>query len=149
MSWPIWKDPDAGKDWGREKGMTENEMGGWHHQVNGHGFGWTPGVSDGQGGLVRCSPWGCIWLNWTVVTEGFSFKFCCHLQVITKYCKNCLQWTSKLMNIKRPGVLRFMGSQRVGHDWATELNWTENKWTSQGIYFTKKHKRQGFFSSHT
>ena len=38
--------------------MTENEMVGWHHQLNGHGFGWTPGVGDGQGGLACCSPWG-------------------------------------------------------------------------------------------
>ena len=43
----------------RRKGMTEDEMVGWHHQLNGHGFGWTPGVGDGQGGLVCCGPWGC------------------------------------------------------------------------------------------
>ena len=48
----IWKDPDAGKDWGQEeKGTTEDEMVGWHHQLNGREFGWTPGVRDGQGGL--------------------------------------------------------------------------------------------------
>ena len=47
-SWLIWKDPDAGKDWGQEeKGTTEDEMVEWHHQLNGHGFGWTPGVGDG------------------------------------------------------------------------------------------------------
>ena len=47
----IGKDPDAGRDWGQEeKGMTKDEMAGWHHRLNGHGFGWTPGVSDGQGG---------------------------------------------------------------------------------------------------
>ena len=58
-SWLIWKDPGAGKDWGREeKGMTEDEMAGWHHWLNGHGFGWTPGVGDGQGALAYCSPWG-------------------------------------------------------------------------------------------
>ena len=40
-SWLIGKDPDAGRDWGREeKGMTEDEMVGWHHRLNGHGFGW-------------------------------------------------------------------------------------------------------------
>ena len=71
-SWLIWKDPDAGKDWGQEeKGRTENEMVGWHHRLNGHGFGWTLGVGDGQGGLAQCSPWGCKeldtteQLNWT------------------------------------------------------------------------------------
>ena len=48
-SWLIWKDPDAGKDWGpEEKGMTEDEMVGWHHLLNGHGFGWTLGVCDRQ-----------------------------------------------------------------------------------------------------
>ena len=52
--WLIWKDPDAGKDWAQEKGMTEVEMVGWHHRLNGHDFGWIPGVGDGQGGLVCC-----------------------------------------------------------------------------------------------
>ena len=71
-SWLIGKDPDAGKDWGQEvKGMMEDEMAGWHHRHNGYGFGWTPGVGDGQGGLACCSSWGRIesnmteWLNWT------------------------------------------------------------------------------------
>ena len=59
-NWLIWKDPDAGKDWGREeKGMTEDEMVGWHYGLSGHGFGWTPGVGDGQGGLMYCGSWGC------------------------------------------------------------------------------------------
>ena len=71
-SWFIWKDPDAGKDWGQEeKGMTENETVGWHHWLNGHEFGWTPGVGDGQGGLARCGSLGYKEsdtgerLNWT------------------------------------------------------------------------------------
>ena len=69
-SWLIGKDSDAGRDWGQEeKGMTEDEMAGWHHWLDGRESQWTPG-----------------WTGW-------------------------------------PGVLRFMGSQRVGHDWATELNW--------------------------
>ena len=59
MSWLIWKDPDAGKDWGQEeKGTTEDKMVGWHHRLDGHGFGWTPGVGDEQGGLVCCNSWG-------------------------------------------------------------------------------------------
>ena len=68
------KDPDARKDWGQEeKGMTEDEMVGWHHRLNGHGFGWTLGVDDRQGGLTCWGSWGCKesdtteWLNWTVV----------------------------------------------------------------------------------
>ena len=71
-SWLIWKDPDAEKVWGlEEKGMTENEIVGWHNRLNGHGFGWTLGVGDGQGGLACCGSWGCKesdmteWLNWT------------------------------------------------------------------------------------
>ena len=55
----IRKDPDAGQDWGQEeKGTTEDEMAGWHHRLNGHGFGWTPGVGDGQGYLACCDSWG-------------------------------------------------------------------------------------------
>ena len=71
-SWLIGKDPDAGKDWRQqEKGMTEDEMVGWHHWLNGHGFGWTPGIG-GQGGLAYCGSWGrkesdmTERLNWTV-----------------------------------------------------------------------------------
>ena len=47
-SWLFGKDPDAGKDWGQEeKGTTEDEMAGWHHQLDAHEFEWTPGVDDG------------------------------------------------------------------------------------------------------
>ena len=74
-SWLIGKDPDAGKDWGQEeKGTTEDEMAGWRHRLNGHEFGWTPEVRDGQGGLVRCGSWGrkesdtTELLNWTELT---------------------------------------------------------------------------------
>ena len=57
--WLIWKDPDAGIDWGQEEnGMVGDEIVGWHHQHNGHGFGWTLRVGDGQGGLVFCDSWG-------------------------------------------------------------------------------------------
>ena len=58
-SWLIGKDPDAGKDWRREeKGTTEDEMVGWHHQLDGHEFEQALGVGDGQKSLVCCSPWG-------------------------------------------------------------------------------------------
>ena len=75
-SWLIGKDPDAGRDWGQEeKGMTEDEMAGWHHRFDGHGFGWTLGVGDGQGGQVCCSSWGhkesdtTERLNWTEIRK--------------------------------------------------------------------------------
>ena len=56
----IWKDPDAGKDWGQEeKGATEDEMVGGHHQISRHEFEQTLGDSEGQGSLVCCSPWCC------------------------------------------------------------------------------------------
>ena len=73
-NWLIGKDPDAVKDWRREeKGMTEDEMVGWHHRLIGYEFEQAPGVDDGQGSLACCSPWG----------------------------------------------------HKVGHDWVTELDWTD------------------------
>ena len=59
-NWVVWKNPEAGKDWRQEeKGTTEVEMVGWHHQLDGHEFEQAPGVGDGQGGLLWCSPRGC------------------------------------------------------------------------------------------
>ena len=71
-SWLIRKDTDAEKDWRQEeKGITEDEMAGWHHRLDGHEFAQSPGVGDGQGSLGCCSPWGhkesdmTERLNWT------------------------------------------------------------------------------------
>ena len=70
------EDPDVGEDWRQEeKGTTEDEMVGWHHQLNGRGFGWTPGVADGQGVPVCCGSWGhkssytTQRLNWTELSK--------------------------------------------------------------------------------
>ena len=58
-SWLIEKDSNAGREWGQEeKGMTDDEMAGWHHWLDGRESEWTPGVGDGQGGLVCCDSWG-------------------------------------------------------------------------------------------
>ena len=58
-SWLIGKDSDAGRDWRQEeKGMTEDDMAGWHHRLNGCESEWTPGDGDVQGGLVCCDSWG-------------------------------------------------------------------------------------------
>ena len=72
-NWLIWKDPEAGKDWRQEeKGTMEDEMVEWHHWLHAHEFEQAPGVGDGQGSLMCCSPWGhkesdtTEWLNWTV-----------------------------------------------------------------------------------
>ena len=81
-SWLIGKDPDAGRDWGQEKGRTEEEMAGWHHGLDRHEFEWTPRVCDGQGGLACCNSWG--WkesdtteqLNWT------CFLLCLHASLL-------------------------------------------------------------------
>ena len=55
-----WKDPDAEKDWRQEeKEATADKMVRWHHWLNGHELEWTPGVSERQGSLACCSPWGC------------------------------------------------------------------------------------------
>ena len=87
-SWLIGKDSDAGRDWGQEeKMMTEDEMAGRHHWLDGHEFGWTPGVGDGQGGLACCGSWGhkesdtTEWLNWT---QLMNFK------IFFSFCKNSL-----------------------------------------------------------
>ena len=75
-SWLIWKDPDAGKDWRQEKGLTEDEMIGWYH----HEFEQAPGVGDGQGSLTCCSPWGLKEsdtserLNWKLAACQFCWE---------------------------------------------------------------------------
>ena len=81
-SWLIGKDPDAGRDWGQEeKGMTEDEMAGWYHWLDGRESEWTPGVCDGQGGLVCCDSWGrkesdmTEQLNWTDGTGCHDLSF--------------------------------------------------------------------------
>ena len=85
-SWLIGKDPDAEKDWGQEeKGMTEDEMVGWHHRLDGRESEWTPGVGDAQGGLACCGSWGhkdsdtTEWLNWTELNSktGCIFQSVC------------------------------------------------------------------------
>ena len=85
-SWLIWKDPDAVKDWRQEeKGTTEDEMAGWHHWLNGHGFGWTLAVGDGQGGLACCGSQGhrvghswATELNWDCPQLTKKYLLCCY-----------------------------------------------------------------------
>ena len=66
---------DAGRDWGQDKGTTEDEMAGWHHGLDGCESEWPPGVGDGQGGLVCCDSWGrkeldtTERLNWTELSH--------------------------------------------------------------------------------
>ena len=101
-SWRIWKDPGAGKDWGQEeKGKIEGEMVGWYHRLNGHGFGWTLGTGDGQGGLACCSSWGrkeldmTEWLNWTVLGTRASGVNECDVLVVLNI-KSPYGWAFKI-----------------------------------------------------
>ena len=77
-NWLIGKDPDAEKQWRQEeKGVTEDEMVGWHHWLYGHEFEQALGVGDGQGSLACCSPWGCrVRHDWvTELTEVLIWGF--------------------------------------------------------------------------
>jgi len=110
-SWLIGIDFDAGRDWGREKGTTEDEMAGWHHQLDGHEFEWTPGIGDGQGGLECCNSWGrkesdtTERLNWTelifplcllsgdIIKWILSTAFFVYMETIIQFLSfNLLMW---------------------------------------------------------
>ena len=82
-NWLTGKYPDAEKDWRQEeKGLTEDEIVGWHHRLNGHEFESPPWVGDGQCGLARCSPWGhkeldvTEWLNWSELIDSGDDYYC-------------------------------------------------------------------------
>ena len=120
-SWLIWKEPDAGKDWGQEeKWTTEDEMVGWHHWLNGHGFWWTLGVGDGQGGLVCWGTWGCKesdtteWLNDSSVQWCLKQQVCAHNEWMNQF--SSVEWVSELMN-----YIQCSGNQIARHhlegDW--------------------------------
>ena len=95
-NWLIGKVSDSGRDWGQEeKVMTENETAGWHHQLDGREFAWTPGDGDGQGGLTCCNSWGCKELD---MTEGMNWI---ELKVNKAYFSQIypLLWTSTVLFI--------------------------------------------------
>ena len=109
-SWLIWKDPDAGKDWRlEEKGMTEDEMFGWHPRLNGHEFEQAPGVVDGQGNLVIGSlrnghDWGTELNLWkrvgkleAVLFWVFFFFFACFIFLLPFYILFLLQMFLSLL----------------------------------------------------
>ena len=91
-NWLIRKDSDAGKDWGQEeKGTTEDEVVGWHHPHNGHGFRWTLEVGDGQGGLACCDSWGHKELGTTKRLNWTELNWCAKLIIGSRfhYFINC------------------------------------------------------------
>ena len=98
-SWLTWKDPDSGKDWRQEeKGTTEDEMVGWHHQLNRHGFGWTLRVGHRQRGLVCSSSWGgkesdrTEQLNWTGTDYYMTFRTDSSIKALLHCCYYCCLW---------------------------------------------------------
>ena len=101
-SWLIGKDSDAGRDWRQEKGMTEDEMAGWHHWLDGRESEWTPGVGDGQGGLACCNSWGrkeadtTEQLNWTDWTDWSTWLFFLSVLYSFNYCSVTSQYILKL-----------------------------------------------------
>ena len=111
-SWLIGKDSDAGRDWGQEeKGMTEDEITGWHHRLDGHEFEWTPGDGDGQGGLVCFDSWGLKesdtterlkWteLNWKTVSNS-SLKECFHIYLDTNI------WIFNVLFIRKENLMLY------------------------------------------
>ena len=123
-SWLIWKDPDAGKDWGQEeKGMTEDEMAGWHHQLDGHGFGWTLGICEGQGALACCGSWGRKELD---TTEQLNWTDLLYHSVSSPLSTRHIQLT----------ILNSKAHPRTCHCWhQEESNITENKFPNGGRTF--------------
>ena len=109
-SWLIGKDSDAGRDWGQEeKGTTEDEMAGWHHQLDGHESEWTRGVGDGQGALACCNSWVrkesdmTEWLNWTELKDKKK-KF---LQLMWHSIKRYMLLLPRPTNSERRSCLPF------------------------------------------
>ena len=141
-SWLIGKDPDAGKSWRREeKGTTEDEMVGWHHRHNGHGFGWTPGVGDRQGDLVCCGSWGhkksdtTEWLNWTELIV-FNFALICFIQCSLYYLAPEIHffYVSKCVSVS--GVLFLHANDLIAIKDTDFAEKNENEhWFSTGLCF--------------
>ena len=92
-NWLIRKDPDSGKDWRQEvKGMTEDEMVGWHHRLAGREFDQAPGVGDRQGSLECCSPWVAKsqiqlsdWTEWYWIVVWFL----CPIKAYIEFFRSC------------------------------------------------------------
>ena len=130
-SWLIEKDPDAGRDWEQEKEMTEDEMAWWHHWLNAH---------EGEGEVTQscltlCNPvdyslpgFSSMGFSRQEYWSGLPFPSAGDLPdpgiepgsptlEVDALTSGSWWWSG------RPGMLRFMGLQRVRQDWATELNW--------------------------
>ena len=117
-SWLIGKDCDAGRDWRQEeKVMTEDDMAGWHHPLGGHEFEWTPGVSDGQGGLVCCDSWGhkesdmTEQLNWTEYCYSRFLSFSIFIVCVLGKKERYKHLNAELQRIARRDMKAFLSDQ--------------------------------------
>ena len=101
-------DPDTGKDWKQEeKGTTEDEMVGWHHQFNGHESEQAPGVGDGQGSLACCSPWGRKELD---MTERLNWCLLCR-NVCLVFLFTFFYWDACFSGIELHELLMYFGDE--------------------------------------
>ena len=130
-NWLIGKDPDAGKDWRQEeKGMTEDEMFGWHHWLNGHKFEQALGISDEQGSLACCSPWGCKesdtteQLNWTELSvlksRAITLPTNIHIvkaKIFPVVIYGCVSWTIKKAECLRINAFKLWCWRRLWVPW--------------------------------
>ena len=102
-SWLTWKDPDAGKDWGQEKGITKDEMAGWHHWLNGHEFEQALEDSEGQGSLVL-SVLRWIWAAKQPLEEPCSCPSLPSDRILTAGALGSVQPTSPKLSLRRTGT---------------------------------------------
>ena len=139
-SWLIWKDSDAGRDWGQEeKGTTEDEMIGWNHWLNGHEFEQAPGIGDGQGVLQSMGSRrvGLGWtteLNWTDCHEGCPV----HYGMFNTFLEPCpLDASSTLPPTPPPSILT---NPTISRHWQMSLGreqgekkspYIENHWSKK------------------
>ena len=156
--WLIWKDSDAGKDWGQEeKGMTEDEVVGWHHRLDGHGFGWTPGVGDGQGGLACCDSWGrkeSDTTDWTELNGNNVEHFSMCLLVICLVSLDKVQLKSfshlltgfvvvGLSSLYILDVCAWVNAQSLSHIWLFVTPWTAALQAPLSMEFSRREYLNG------
>ena len=112
--WLFGEDPDAGKDWRQEeKGMTEDEMAGWHHWCDGHEFEQALRVGDGQGNLGHCSPWGLSQTGLSDWTELINVGLLTQVSNSAAYTFSTCQKVAVLSSLAVQTALRLL--QVLGH----------------------------------
>ena len=107
-----------GKIEGRRRRGRQDEMVGSHHRLNGHGFGWTLGVGDGQGGLVCCNSWGhkesdmTEWLKWTELS-GFGIS----VMLASKWVWECFLFSIIWKSLRRVSINSFLNVWSISPTW--------------------------------